>query len=167
MVNGTEALSSKLLALRKSGRVASLGPGRNLELYALVVVSFTGGGEVEVGEQDFAGAAAGKIKQGIADDRVVDDVRSMSVLEHEHCGGLDCDRLFGRFGSSRWIAIRIIAGIVFGIGVGFLPRGTFRRHLSSAGSGDYRFAIGRVLIILSVIVLICGVGHGIRNIDRL
>ena len=47
-----------------------------------------GGGEIEVGEKDLAGAARGEVKERIADDGVVEHVGMMAVFENQHGRGL-------------------------------------------------------------------------------
>ncbi len=69
--------------------------GRNLEVHATVVVGFVGGGEIEIGEQDLAGAARGEVKEGIAHDSVVEDLGPVTVFENEHGRRLSGHRLFG------------------------------------------------------------------------
>src|ERR1700678_535322 len=69
--------------------------GRELEVYAIVVIHFTGGGEVEIGQQDFLGSAIGEVKECIAHNRVVQHVGLVAVFENEHGRRLSSHGLFG------------------------------------------------------------------------
>src|ERR1700693_5395736 len=61
---------------------------RNLEVHAMVVIGFSCGCEVEVGEENLVGAARAEVKQCIAHHGVVDHVGLMAVLENDHGRGL-------------------------------------------------------------------------------
>src|ERR1700722_2962758 len=58
-----------------------------LESDAAGIVLALGGLEVEVGEGDFAGVSGGEIEEGCADDGVVSDFESVTVLEDQRGGG--------------------------------------------------------------------------------
>src|ERR1700681_2917229 len=67
---------------------------RNLEVHAVVVIGFAGGGEIEVGEENLVGAARAEVKQSIAHDGIVYHVGLMAVFENEHSRRLSGHGLF-------------------------------------------------------------------------
>ncbi len=73
-----EGLTSKCLAL--------FGFRGHLEIDACFFVGFLGGGQIQVGEQDLARAAFSKVKQGVADDGVIDYVGMVSIFEDKDSG---------------------------------------------------------------------------------
>src|ERR1700735_2179817 len=79
---GGTAEPGEQLDFRLSPWLTVLLPGSggwNLEVHAAIVVGFVRGRQIEVGKQDFVGAAGGEVKERIAHDGVVQHVGLVSV----------------------------------------------------------------------------------------
>lgn len=72
--------------------------GRDLEVYAAIVVGFFGRFQVKICQLDLAGAAVFEIEKRVADDGVVENVGLVTVLENKNGGRLGDDRFVGNFG---------------------------------------------------------------------
>src|SRR5450631_74423 len=134
-----------------------LPPGsaiRDLEVYAMIVVGFAGGREIEVGKQDFTGATCAEIKERVAHDRVVEHVGLVAVFEHKNSRGLRGYGLF-RFTGSRFAgSLRLRSRIA----------------VRSAFGGSVRVPLARsanIVDVRCIVVSFHGVGNSVRNVDRL